>query len=163
MKKSSFPRYPTASIAALLALTTKTAEMLLASGHVIRHRTGRMAKAGSNPSARDRREFALMGNEKVEAMMLSSHSIMSTWMTMCNAMAGKFVASQMKVAAAFGALATSRTPIELAARQNKFVSAMAKSPVTPAEVAHSATRLARRGLHPIHSRAVANSKRLRKL
>ena len=48
-------------------LAMKTAEMMLASAQVIGHRTGRMALAGPAPSARDRREFALMGQEKVEA------------------------------------------------------------------------------------------------
>jgi hypothetical protein len=35
---------------------------------VIAHRVGRMATAGSNPSARDRKEFKQMGAEKTAAM-----------------------------------------------------------------------------------------------
>jgi hypothetical protein len=34
---------------------------------VVAHRIGRMGAAGSSPSARDRKEFALMGAEKVAA------------------------------------------------------------------------------------------------
>jgi hypothetical protein len=45
----------------------KTAEMLLSSGQVIGTRLDRMARAGHNPSARDRREFTRMGTEKVKA------------------------------------------------------------------------------------------------
>lgn len=45
----------------------KTFEMLLASGQVIGMRVGRMALAGPNPSARDRKEFTRMGAEKLEA------------------------------------------------------------------------------------------------
>lgn len=47
---------------------TKSAEMMLASGVVIGTRVSRMAMAGPNPSARDRKEFTLMGAEKVKAM-----------------------------------------------------------------------------------------------
>ena len=45
----------------------KSAEMWLASGQVIGTRVDRMARAGGNPSARDRKEFMLMGTEKVRA------------------------------------------------------------------------------------------------
>lgn len=45
----------------------KTTEMLFSSAQVIGTRVNRMALAGANPSARDRREFALMGTEKVKA------------------------------------------------------------------------------------------------
>ena len=45
----------------------KTAEMLLSSGFVINNRVTRMAKAGHSPSARDRKEFLLMGTEKAQA------------------------------------------------------------------------------------------------
>ena len=45
----------------------KTAEMLLSSGFVINSRVNRLAKAGPLPSARDRKEFMLMGAEKAQA------------------------------------------------------------------------------------------------
>lgn len=45
----------------------KSAEMWLASGQVIGTRVNRMARAGHNPSPRDRKEFMLMGTEKVRA------------------------------------------------------------------------------------------------
>jgi hypothetical protein len=48
-------------------LAVKTSEMMLASALVIGHRTARMALAGPKPSVRDRREFTLMGQEKIEA------------------------------------------------------------------------------------------------
>jgi hypothetical protein len=41
--------------------------MMSASAQVIGHRTGRMALAGPAPNARDRREIALMGQQKIEA------------------------------------------------------------------------------------------------
>ena len=42
-------------------------EMWLAAGQVIGHRTHRMARVGHRPSARDRKEFLLMGTEKIDA------------------------------------------------------------------------------------------------
>jgi len=48
-------------------LAWKTGEMAIASAQIIGHRTGRFALAGPVPSARDQREFALMGHEKNEA------------------------------------------------------------------------------------------------
>lgn len=48
-------------------LALRTGEMLVASAQVIGHRTGRMAKAGPSPNARDRKEFRRMGLEKVAA------------------------------------------------------------------------------------------------
>ena len=46
--------------------------MMLASAQVIQQRTSRMAAAGAKPSARDRREFALMAQEKIEASVESA-------------------------------------------------------------------------------------------
>jgi hypothetical protein len=53
--------------AAWFQLGLKTWEMLLAAGQVIPIRLSRMALAGPTPSARDRREFTLMGAEKAQA------------------------------------------------------------------------------------------------
>jgi len=50
----------------------KSTEMLFASGQVIGSRVNRMASAGHNPSARDRKEFMLMGTEKLKAASDSS-------------------------------------------------------------------------------------------
>ena len=48
-------------------LAVKTGEMLGASAYVIGHRADRLARAGTKPSARDRREFTRMVEEKFEA------------------------------------------------------------------------------------------------
>jgi hypothetical protein len=55
-------------------LTFKTGEMMLASAQVIGHRTNRMAQAGP-PNARDQREFALMGQEKIAAATESAQAM----------------------------------------------------------------------------------------
>ena len=56
-------------------VAVKTTEMLVSSGQVIGTRVGRMARAGANPSARDRREMALMGSEKVKAATASGLAV----------------------------------------------------------------------------------------
>ena len=68
MKRSTFFK-PTLFNPGLLWFdyAAKTAEMLLSSGFVINSRVNRMAKAGPSPSARDRKEFMLMGAEKAQA------------------------------------------------------------------------------------------------
>jgi hypothetical protein len=63
------PRRRTPSVPVLpwFTLALRTGEMLAASGQVIPIRLARMAAAGHAPSARDRREFARMGPEKLQA------------------------------------------------------------------------------------------------
>ena len=48
-------------------LAVQAGEVLLASSVVVPLRLGRMAAAGRTPGARDRREFARMGPEKLQA------------------------------------------------------------------------------------------------
>lgn len=57
-------------------IATKTNQMLMSSGVVINKRVGRMVAAGPNPSARDRKEFHLMGAEKVVAF---NQSALAAW------------------------------------------------------------------------------------
>jgi hypothetical protein len=56
-------------------LALKTSEMMLASVQVIGHRAGRIAAPGPKPSARDRREFTLMGQERIEATAESAQAM----------------------------------------------------------------------------------------
>ena len=49
------------------SIATKTAELAVAVPHVVFHRVTRMALAGPVPSARDRKEFQLMVEEKKAA------------------------------------------------------------------------------------------------
>src|ERR1700687_5569459 len=50
-----------------LELGKTYAEMSTAAAQVVAHRTPRIVAAAGNPNARDRREFALMGREKLDA------------------------------------------------------------------------------------------------
>ena len=134
--------------------------MMLASARVVQHRTGRMAAAGAKPSARDRREFALMGHEKIEAGVESA-SAMAVQMVAMNPLLGARAAkNMMTAAAAVMSLATSQTASQAMARHAKVVRIMAESAGTGAQLSGAAARLAQHGLKPIHSRATANAKRL---
>ena len=63
-------------------LALKSAEMLFASSQVIPMRLGQMALAGPNPSVRDRREFARMAPEKLQAGTESMLAVAARMQTM---------------------------------------------------------------------------------
>ena len=143
-------------------LATKTMETMLASAQVISHRTSRMALAGPVPSERDRREFALMGQEKIEAGMQSAQAITAHLMTIAPRLGALAMSHLLRTSAAFMALAGSQTPAQFVARQAALTHALGQSAVGMAEASTSASRLAHRGLKPIHAAATANARRLRK-
>ena len=141
-------------------LAMKTAEMMLASAQVIGHRTGRMALAGPAPSARDRREFALMGQEKVEASAQSVQAMAAHLLSRNQELGAQAFSNMLRSTSALMMLASSRTPAQLIARQVALARALGQSSVSIADVSKSATKLAHRGLKPIHAKATANAKRL---
>jgi hypothetical protein len=143
-------------------LATKTLEMMLASAQVIGHRTGRMARAGPALSARDRREFALMGQEKIEAGAQSAQAMAAHMMTMSQPWAALAFRHILRNSAALMSLASSRTPSQLIARQASLARALGQSAVSIADVSKDATKLVHRGLKPIHAKATANARRLGK-
>ena len=143
-------------------LATKSLEMMLASAQVIGHRTGRMALAGPAPNMRDRREFALMGQEKIEAGAQSARAMTAHMMTMNQPWGALAFRHFLQSSAAFMSLASSRTPSQLIARQAALARALGRSAFSMADVSKSATKLAHRGLKPIHAKATANARRLGK-
>jgi hypothetical protein len=143
-------------------LATKTLEMMLASAQVIAHRTGRMALAGPAPNVRDRREFALMGQEKIEAGAQAARAMAAHMMTMNHAWGALAFRHLLHNSAAFMSLAGSRTPSQLIARQATLARALGQSALSMADVSKNATKLAHRGLKPIHAKATANARRLGK-
>jgi hypothetical protein len=143
-------------------LALKTSEMMIASAQVIGHRTGRMAAAGTRPNARDRREFRLMGQEKLEAAAESTRHMAACMMTMDPFIAVRATQQMLTAATAAMSLAGSRTVAQALARQAKFVRALNRSARTASRISGSSARLAQRGLRPIHARATANARRLGK-
>jgi len=144
-------------------LALKTGEMMLASAQVISHRTSRMSKAGPTPNARDRREFALMGREKMEASVESAQAMAMRLMKV-NPLLGAHAARQMLTSAtAVMSLAASRTVGEAMKRQAALIRAVTQSAATASRLSGSTARIAQRGLKPIHARATANARRLGEL
>jgi hypothetical protein len=143
-------------------LAAKTQEMMLASAQVIGHRTERMARAGPAPSVRDRREFALMGQEKIEAGMQSAQAMTAQLMSMSQPWGLMAFRHILQSSTAFMSLAGSRTPGQLIARQAALARTLGRAGVSLADASTGATRLAQRGLKPIHAKATANAKRLAK-
>jgi hypothetical protein len=154
--------FPTANPFILWSsLAVKTAEMMMASSQVIRHRTGRIASAGLLPDERDRREFHLMGQEKLEATAESLQAIGLRVLSFQQQFA--MLAFRQMVAAATGwmSLAGSRTLAQSAQAQGELVrNTMSHSAATLSHVGDSVARVAHKGLKPIHSRATANARRL---
>ena len=140
-------------------LGAKTLEMMMASTQVIAHRTRRIALSGATPNARDRREFARMGEEKVEAGAKSAKAIAAHMLTMSWPWNAWALNHGLRNSAALLSLASSRTPGEFIARQLALARSLGQSTPSAADFSKSA-RLAHRALQPIHAKAVANAKRL---
>ncbi|MEO8753370.1 MAG: polyhydroxyalkanoate granule-associated phasin [Casimicrobiaceae bacterium] len=135
-------------------------EMWVASAQVVTHRTSRMAAAGPLPSARDCEEFALMSREKVEAAAESASAVATQMMAMYGKFGARAVRHMMSGTAAFMALAASRTVGQSIARQAALARTFSQSLQMASEMSESGAHLARHSLHPVHSRATANAKRL---
>lgn len=125
------------------------AEMALAVPQVVAHRVARMALAGHSPSARDRREFHLMGAEKAAAFYES-------WW----AMGMQLWAAQQQVAASLLRQAWSpwwAMPLAAAGRGRRRAGPLSHHAAHP--IAQAGAVLTK-GLAPVHRRAVANARRL---
>jgi hypothetical protein len=155
-------RHPLATMPFMLwnDIAMRTGEMLVASAQVIGHRTSRMASAGHSPSPRDRREFARMGIEKVQA---ASESVwaMGRHLTTMNAQLGaRAWKDLMEAGNAWMSLAASRNVPQAVERQVKLMRSVSQSAASASKLSGAAARMTGQGLAPIHSRATANAKRL---
>ena len=144
-------------------LAFKSGEMLLASAQVIGHRTQRMALAGPTPNAKDRREFTLMGEEKIVAAAESAQAMAMSMINLSQQVGALAFRQMLTGATAMMSLASSRTTGQSVARQARLVrDTMANSAVATSQLSTSAARLVDKGLKPVHSRAKGNAKRLAK-
>ncbi len=135
-------------------------EMMLASAEVIGHRSLRMMTAGNDPSARDRAEFTLMGQEKIDAAQESAQAMSAQVMGIGMEISSQVVSNIMAVGQAGFALALSTTPMEAATRQMALGHALMAVSATAMDVSGNAVKIAGSGLTPIHARARANARRL---
>ncbi len=135
-------------------------EMWVASAQVVTHRTTRMAAAGPLPSARDREEFALMSQEKIEAAVESSGAIAAHLMGMYGKFGARAFQQMLSGTAALMSLAASRTIGQSITRQAALARTLSQSLQMASEMSESGAHLARRSLQPVHARATANARRL---
>jgi len=120
------------------ALAVQATELALAVPQVMTQRIARMAAAGHTPNARDRREFMLMGSEKIAAFQES-------WVAMA---AEAWRIQQQFVLSWFSSLMSPW--------------ALLRPPRGPskAQLHRAAISVLGHGVAPVHRRAVANAKRL---
>jgi hypothetical protein len=116
----------------------KSAELGLAVPLVVAHRVARMARAGSSPNARDRREFTRMGTEKVMAF---NESWMAMW------------AQAMRIQQEIG-VAVWRS------WWSTWTSPRSARALPGVDAPWAALRMMSEGMAPIHRRATANARRL---
>jgi hypothetical protein len=137
-------------------------EMLFASAQVIGLRSGRLLAAGALPNARDRREFTLMGQEKIEAATESIQAMalqtISANLRMAEAGARQWMRGAQMMATFGNPLLAPTANMQSALLRNLGSNAAALA----AQFAGSAATVAHHGLRPIHSRATRNAKRLSK-
>ncbi|MEC5397227.1 polyhydroxyalkanoate granule-associated phasin [Uliginosibacterium sp. H1] len=123
------------------ALTLKAAELSLAAPQVVMHRLARMAQAGANPNARDRREFTLMGAEKLAAFHESWYAMWwASWRAQQSLLLTVMRSMWMPWAGLAGSGALQRTLWR--------------------QLPGLAAGIAGKGMAPVHKRAVANARRL---
>jgi hypothetical protein len=145
------------------ALARKTGDIMLASAQVVGHRTGRILSTGIPPSASDRREFALMGWEKIATASESTQSMALSWITL-NQQLGAVAFKQLLMGmTAFMSMAASHSHAQSVAAQTKLVrDTLTHSTVATSRLSRSAGRTAHRNIDPIYVRTTANAKRLAK-
>ncbi|HEY5309457.1 MAG TPA: polyhydroxyalkanoate granule-associated phasin [Casimicrobiaceae bacterium] len=120
------------------ALAIQATELAVAAPLVAAHRLSRLALAGHRPDRRDRREFALMGAEKVAAFHES-------W----NAMFMQTLRIQQEIVASMW------RPFH----SPRFTPWPWVVPPT-LDLPHSTLRVLAKGMAPVHRRVVANARRL---
>lgn len=127
----------------------KAWELSVAVPRVVLHRSERLLNAGYMPNPRDHKEFALMGQEKVEAFQESWNAIFVEWTTLGWKISSAAFQQWMRFAPF--------SPQQLAKSQSTFLQAAAKNNKA---LSSSLSRVVEKGLHPVHRRATANAKRL---
>lgn len=163
--KPALPFFPAAALfnpALLWAdFAMKTTEMLISSGQVIGARVDQMARAGATPNARDRKEFARMGSEKVRAATESSLAMAARLQSMNGNLWLRAWQQWFGGATALMSLGASKTWGQAVQRQGAVYRSMARSADTASQLSNATARLAHSGLAPVHRAATANARRLR--
>jgi len=143
-------------------LAWKIGELSVASTQVIAQRTARIAAAGVARSERDRREFSRMGQEKLDAAFESAQAMGAQLAAVNMRNGADAYAQMMRSTSDFAALLLSRNTGQFIARHAKLVRTLNRSAKAVADLPELGIGLAARGLKPVHGRATANARRLRK-
>ena len=141
-------------------VAVKTSEMLVSSRQVIGTRVGGMAQAGANPSAGDRREFALMSSEKVKAATQSGLAVAERLQAANWQLYARAWQQWLGSFGALSSLASSRSVGDALSRQYALFNALGRSGHTHGRISSDAARLASAALKPVHAASTANARRL---
>lgn len=163
MNRSRYRSLPANPYLAWSRLAWETGEMLVAASQVICYRTQRIATAGAIPDARDRREFVLMGQEKIDAATASLQAVALQVLVMNTKLAALTVSQSINGANGFLS-AWVRTDTRSAAQAHAALlsDALKASARLASRFSDSMPRVVRGGLRPFHSRATGNARRLSK-
>ena len=142
----------------LVDLAQQTTAMVVASASVIDHRTRRMANAGMTPNARDRQEFALMGQEKMDAAVEWTQATMAGMLAIQQTLLDFTLQQLFTSGAAIASILCAKSLDHAHSTLASEMLANAQSAYDKA-AAHL-TSTAAQALHPVHSRATANARRL---
>jgi hypothetical protein len=129
-------------------LATQSLELAFAVPQVIAHRTARMLAAGNAPSIADQREFLRMGSEKLEAFA-------EAWTAMS---LQAFNANQRLMLAMLRSWWTPWIGLPLSPWSTPRPSTRA----TQRRLQHAGMGLLVAAVAPVHRRAIANAKRLKR-
>jgi len=145
-------------------LGLKAIQMSASAAQVIAIRTTRMALAGANPSAADRRENSRMVAEKVDAFSRAGRTLATGAAPLLAGMASQALRTSLDLMTAATNLASSRTLPETMARQRRLADTLIRNAPSAhhGATSNAAARLAHRALAPVHGKAAANAKRLTK-
>ncbi|KAF3998845.1 polyhydroxyalkanoate granule-associated phasin [Glaciimonas immobilis] len=145
-------------------VAAQTSEMMTASAQVISHRTTRMALAGPMPNQRDKDEFSLMGQEKIDALTESTYAITMRLMGLQQQVAKLALQELLNGTKGLLALAAGTFLKPISSGRNQMIyRQITRSAKALSQINASLADVAQTGLHPLHSRATANAKRLGKL
>lgn len=145
------------------ALATTTNEMLLASSHVIAHRTQLMARAGTTPNASEQREMKRMIDEKTSAAVASASAMSARTGQIVAASTSQIFAQMAASSSLFFDLATGVATGRIAASPSRAMRKMVSdSGRNATQLSSAAAQIANAGIEPFHKRATSNAKRLGK-
>lgn len=138
-------------------------ETLINAAQVIGHRSTRMALAGPNPGARDRRENQVMAHEKFRA---GSDAAMAMWMRMATLnqqFAMLAVKETLAAATAIMPRGVPRVGAPFAGDQVRLAQqSLSQAAIAASRLSGAGAQIAQQALKPIHARTSKNVKRLRK-